>query len=83
MLAGFSGAAALASVLVSMLAWLTWRRWLACRALVLGIASGMAFLWASGGQQISGSGWLPALVVSLGLVAMAALCAELAMAEGR
>jgi uncharacterized protein (TIGR03382 family) len=80
---GFIGAAALACVLVSMFAWLTWRRRLARRTLVLGIAGGMAFLLASGGQQTDGSIWLPAVLGSLGLVAIAALCAELAMAAKR
>jgi uncharacterized protein (TIGR03382 family) len=70
---GFIGAAALACVLVSMFAWLTWRRRLARRTLVLGIAGGMAFLLASGGQQTDGSAWLPGLSDSLGLVAIAAV----------
>jgi uncharacterized protein (TIGR03382 family) len=68
---GFIGAGALACVLVSTFAWLTWRRRLARRTLVLGIAGGMAFLLASGGQHTDGSTWLPALSGSLGLVAMA------------
>ena len=76
---GFVGATALACSLVSMLAWLTWRRRLARRALLLGIASGMAFLLPEG-HQIEGSTWLPALLGSLGLIAVVALCVDLAMA---
>jgi len=76
---GFIGVTALACILVSMLGWLTWRRRLARRALLLGTASGMAFLLAEG-HQIEGSTWLPALLGSLGLVAVVALCADLAMA---
>ena len=75
----FIGATALACALLSVLGWLTWRRRLARRALLLGIASGMAFLLAEA-HQIEGSIWLPALLVALGLVAMVALCGDLVMA---
>jgi len=76
---GFIGVTALACILVSMLGWLTWRRRLARRALLLGIASGLEFLLAEG-HQIEGSTWLPALLGPLGLVAMVTLCVDLAMA---